>query len=113
MCLKTRKSESKISGFQKELKEWVSQVGDYSAVAKWLRNLGWVFEVGNGQEGKERKEDTMSLNWIECSVTLNESSSVVGQINLNHLTWQKVRQAYYSDHSVTAIAIDRCSPNHQ
>lgn len=41
------------------------------------------------EPGGKSEDDTTSLNWIECSVTLNKSSSVVGQINLNHLTWQR------------------------
>ena len=36
-----------------------------------------------------KKKYPESLDRIECSVTLNESSTVVGQINLNHLTWQR------------------------
>lgn len=58
-------------------------------MVSFFLHLGcWWTQLGNGQV-HERKEDAPSLNGMECCVTLNESSSVVGQINLNHLTWQR------------------------
>lgn len=48
-----------------------------------------AYEEGNrpGKEGEGGRHSIFSR--IGCSVTLNESSCVVGQINLNHLTWQR------------------------